>query len=397
MLTGDKLETAKCIGVCTGFKSEYQSFYEISSPNDDTILSLLAEFDPENHCLVVTGSTIEIIFRDAFLIESFLDKTKKAKSVILCRCAPKQKAQIARAIKNKFGKVVCCIGDGGNDVGMIQESNVGIGIEGKEGLQASLASDVSVRRFMDIEMLFLWHGRLSYLRTSKLSNFVVHRGLIITTIQVIFIIVFYYVSINIYNGYLIMGYSTIFTNLPVFALILDQDIPLRQALNYPILYKHVQQGKNMNLQVFLIWLWKSIFQGSAIIILSILLMSNTFTEIVTITFTSLIFIEFLNIASMIRTWHKYIFMSIVISLILYFFCLIFLRKLFLLSVLALPDFFRICLLSVATWFPFQAYQTVQRMFFPEKIDIVINEAKIEEKRLQKKKISTSRNISGRNI
>ena len=127
------------------------------------------------------------------------------------------------------------------------------------------------------------------------------------------------------------------------------------------------------------------------------LMSNTFTEIVTITFTSLIFIEFLNIASMIRTWHKYIFMSIVISLILYFFCLIFLRKLFLLSVLALPDFFRICLLSVATWFPFQAYQTVQRMFFPEKIDIVINEAKIEEKRLQKKKISTSRNISGRNI
>jgi phospholipid-translocating ATPase len=389
MLTGDKLETAKCIGVCTGFKSEYQSFYEISTTDEDSILSKLAEFDNQNHCLVVTGAAIEVIFRDGFLIESFLDKTRKAKSVILCRCAPKQKAQVAKAIKDKFEKVVCCIGDGGNDVGMIQESNVGIGIEGKEGLQASLASDVSVRRFMDIEMLFLWHGRLSYLRTSKLSNFVMHRGLIITVIQVIFIVIFYYVSINIYNGYLIMGYSTIFTNLPVFALILDQDIPMRQALNYPILYNHVQKGKNMNLTVFLIWLWKSIFQGSLIIILSILLLSKTFTEIVTITFTALIFIEFLNIASMIRTWHKYIFLSIVISLILYFFCLIFLRRLFLLSVLEIDEFFKICLLSLITWLPFQIYQSIQRRFFPEKIDIVINEAKIEEKRLQKKKKSKS--------
>ena len=389
MLTGDKLETAKCIGVCTGFKSEYQSFFEISTIDEDAILNILSDFDPQNHCLVVTGAAIEVIFRDGFLIESFLDKTKKAKSVILCRCAPKQKAQVAKAIKDKFGKVVCCIGDGGNDVGMIQESNVGIGIEGKEGLQASLASDVSVRRFMDIEMLFLWHGRLSYLRTSKLSNFVIHRGLIITTIQVIFIIIFYYVSINIYNGYLIMGYSTIFTNLPVFALILDQDIPMRQALNYPILYNHVQKGKNMNLHVFLIWLWKSIFQGSAIIILSILLMSNTFTEIVTITFTALIFIEFLNIASMIRTWHKYIFMSIVISLILYFFCLIFLRRLFLLSVLEIEEFFLICVLSLISWLPFQLYQTIQRKLFPDKIDIVINEAKIEEKRLRNKRKSKS--------
>lgn len=393
MLTGDKLETAKCIGVCTGFKSEYQSFFEISSTDDEAILTRLAGFDPENHCLVVTGAAIETIFLDGFLVESFLDKTKKAKSVILCRCAPKQKAQVARAIKEKFEKVVCCIGDGGNDVGMIQESNVGIGIEGKEGLQASLASDVSVRRFMDIELLFLWHGRLSYLRTSKLSNFIFHRGLIITTIQVIFIVIFYYVSINIYNGFLIMGYSTVFTNLPVFALILDKDIPMRQALNYPILYNHVQKGKNMNMRVFLCWLWKSIFQGSAIIILSILMMSKTFTEMVTITFTALIFIEFLNIASMIRTWHRYIFMSIVVSLILYFFCLIFLRKLFLLSVLELQEFLKICLLSVVTWLPFQLYQWVQRTFFPEKIDIVINEAKIEEKRLRKKKFAqTNKNI-----
>ena len=290
MLTGDKLETAKCIGVCTGFKSEYQSFFEIVSMDPAVIEDKLEDFDPTNHCLVITGSCLDIILNDKTLMASFLQNAKSAKSVILCRCAPKQKAQVARAVKEKYGKVVCCIGDGGNDVGMIQQANIGVGLQGKEGMQAALASDVSLVRFKDLEMLFLWHGRLSYLRTSKLSNFVVHRGLLITTIQALFVIIFYYVSINIYNGYLIMGFNTVFTNLPVFALILDQDIPLRQALNYPILYDHVQDGKQMNLRVFLTWTWKSIFQGAVILLLSILLLSKTFLEMVTITFTAIIFI-----------------------------------------------------------------------------------------------------------
>ena len=413
MLTGDKLETAKCIGVCTGFKSEYQSFFEIVSMDPAVIEDRLEDFDPTNHCLVITGSCLDIILNDKTLMSSFLQNAKSAKSVILCRCAPKQKAQVAKAVKKKYGKVVCCIGDGGNDVGMIQQANIGVGLQGKEGMQAALASDVSLVRFKDLEMLFLWHGRLSYLRTSKLSNFVVHRGLLITTIQALFVIIFYYVSINIYNGYLIMGFNTIFTNLPVFALILDQDIPLRQALNYPILYDHVQDGKQMNLRVFLTWTWKSIFQGALILLLSILLLSKTFLEMVTITFTAIIFIgnlqpcfillyifihthssslfsnpltpEFLNIISMIRTWHRYITISIVVSVLFYLVCLFFLRDFFLLCVLSVQDFLLICLLSIIAWLPFQAYQTIQRTFFPSKIDIVINEAKMQDRRARKKK------------
>lgn len=290
MLTGDKLETAKCIGVCTGFKSEYQSFFEINTLNPDEIEDRLEDFDPTNHCLVITGSCLDIILADKTLLDCFLNAAKLAKSVILCRCAPKQKAQVARAVKLRYGKVVCCIGDGGNDVGMIQEANVGIGLQGKEGMQAALASDVSLVRFKDVELLFLWHGRLSYLRTSRLSNFVVHRGLLVTTIQALFVMIYYYVSINIYNGYLVMGFNTVFTNLPVFALILDQDIPLKQALNYPILYDQVQNGKQMNLKMFLVWVWRSIFQGAMILVLSILLLSNTLLEMVTVTFTALIFI-----------------------------------------------------------------------------------------------------------
>jgi len=79
----------------------------------------------------------------------------------------------------------CSIGDGGNDVAMIQEANIGIGIVGKEGKQASLAADYSITKFKHLNMLLLWYGRLSYKNTATVSKFVIHRGLIISFLQVI--------------------------------------------------------------------------------------------------------------------------------------------------------------------------------------------------------------------
>jgi phospholipid-translocating ATPase len=74
------------------------------------------------------------------------------------------------------------VGDGGNDVGMILQSNVGVGIVGKEGMQASLASDFSIVEFKHLRRLIMWHGRLSYKRSAVLAQFVIHRGLIISVI-----------------------------------------------------------------------------------------------------------------------------------------------------------------------------------------------------------------------
>jgi phospholipid-translocating ATPase len=80
----------------------------------------------------------------------------------------------------------CAIGDGGNDVGMILEAHLGVGIVGKEGKQASLAADFSILEFQVLKLLLLWHGRLSYKRSAVLAQFVIHRGLIISIIQVYF-------------------------------------------------------------------------------------------------------------------------------------------------------------------------------------------------------------------
>lgn len=106
-------------------------------------------------------------------------------SVVCCRCSPTQKARIVRNVKRYTSKRICAIGDGGNDVAMIQEAHVGLGIEGKEGRQASLAADFSITKFKHMSLLMLWFGRLSYKNTATISKFVMHRGLIISLIQVI--------------------------------------------------------------------------------------------------------------------------------------------------------------------------------------------------------------------
>lgn len=194
------------------------------------------------------------------LEEKFFQIAALAPSVCVCRCSPTQKALIVQKINFYTGKRTAAVGDGGNDVGMILEANVGIGIVGKEGKQASLASDFSINQFSFLRRLILWHGRLSYKRSAVLSQFVIHRGLIISVIQSIFSIIFYYVSIPVYNGMLMLGYSTIYTSFPVFSLVLDEDVPVKAVMKFPPLYKTLQKGRSLSAKTFLIWVWKSIFQ-----------------------------------------------------------------------------------------------------------------------------------------
>jgi phospholipid-translocating ATPase len=113
----------------------------------------------------------------------------------------------------------------------------GVGIVGKEGKQASLAADFSVTQFSHLTKLLMWHGRNSYRRSAKLAQFVIHRGLIISVIQAVFSAIFYFAPIAVYQGWLMMGYATVYTMAPVFSLVLDRDVSEDLALLYPELYK----------------------------------------------------------------------------------------------------------------------------------------------------------------
>ena len=160
-----------------------------------------------------------------------------------------------------------------------------------------MAGDFSINQFSYLKSLILWHGRLSYKRSAVLSQFVIHRGLIISVIQAVFSIIFYFVAIPVYNGYLMLGYATVYTAMPVFSLVLDEDTTEEKALQYPPLYKTLQKGRSLNLKTFLIWVFKSVFQGAFIMLASIAMFNDSFANIVTITFSALIIIELLNVYS----------------------------------------------------------------------------------------------------
>jgi len=119
--------------------------------------------------------------------------------------------------------------------------------------------------------------------------------MIISFIQAIFTMIFFSVTIPIYNGYLILCYATVYTSLPVFSLVLDEDVDRETCLKYPILYENLQAGRSLNNKTFLIWIWKSMYQASIIMFLSVTLFNDSFVMIMSITFTTLIFIELLNV------------------------------------------------------------------------------------------------------
>jgi phospholipid-translocating ATPase len=104
---------------------------------------------------------------------------------------------------------------------------------------------------------------------------------------------YYFISIRFYNGLLMLGYATVFTALPVFSIVFDEDITLSKAVKFPILYKILQKGRVLSTKSFLIWVYKSIYQGLVIMIVCEWFEDNL-ANIITQTFTALIVVEILN-------------------------------------------------------------------------------------------------------
>ncbi|EEB97735.1 hypothetical protein MPER_02882 [Moniliophthora perniciosa FA553] len=273
MLTGDKVETARCIAISTKLVARGQYIHEVTKLKTGEEVRRELEFlqNKLDCCLVVDGESLQLCL--TLFKNEFIEIATKLSAVVACRCSPTQKADVARLIRKhtKGRKRVCCIGDGGNDVSMIQAADVGVGIVGKEGKQASLAADFSLTQFHHLSKLLLWHGRNSYRRSANLAQFVIHRGLIISIMQAVFSSIFYFAPIALYQGWLLVGYATAYTMAPVFSLVLDRDVSVEVALVYPELYKELTKGRALSYKTFFEWLMISVYQGSAIMIMSLVL------------------------------------------------------------------------------------------------------------------------------
>lgn len=229
----------------------------------------------------------------------FVSVARQAYSLIIARCSPTQKAQVVQKMRMCSPPSVrmAAIGDGGNDVAMILAANVGIGVEGVEGKQASLAADFSITQFSNCLRLIMWHGRNAYRRTCRLSQFIMHRGIVFAVVQATFSVMFAGTTMSVFNDFLRMGYSTVFTMAPAFALVLDEDFEEKRIQEYPQLYKELLKSRSLNLRSFLEWIWISLFQGGVMMYLCLEIFSSEMLQIVTIAFTSLLLTEFIIVGA----------------------------------------------------------------------------------------------------
>ncbi|KRX03653.1 P-type ATPase, cytoplasmic domain N [Pseudocohnilembus persalinus] len=384
MLTGDKMETAICISVSSGLKDPRHQIYQIKEISSKAeIQTKLNQYKhlAQNHVLVIDGNSLKYVLQTEFT-EDFFKYATQAPTVVCCRCSPTQKALITKYVKKYTKKVVCSMGDGGNDVGMIQEADVGIGIMGKEGQQAALSADFSVQKLNSIKKLILWHGRNSYKRSALLSQFVLHRGLIISIMQFVFICCFYFVSLQVFDSALLLGYSTIFTMLPVFCLVFDEDISEEIAMNYPQIYKSLQQGRNLNTKTFLEWFSRALYTGTTIQVMILVCIKDSFLLIQSIGFSILIFIEYLMTISELSKLNWISFLCSFLSLVVY-----------LLVWLVFPDFFHLVtlnnynqffytiLIGTTAYLPIICIQIIRKFLWPTDYEQIIKQSKSNNSRV----------------
>ncbi|KAF1829569.1 phospholipid-translocating P-type ATPase [Decorospora gaudefroyi] len=330
MLTGDKVETARCVAVSSKLVARGQYVHTIAKLKRKDLASSSLDFlrGKLDACLLIDGESLALFLQH--FRQEFISVAVQLPTVVACRCSPTQKADVARLIREFTKKRVCCIGDGGNDVSMIQAADVGVGIVGKEGRQASLAADFSIEQFCYLVKLLVWHGRNSYKRSAKLSQFVIHRGLIISICQTVFSIASSFEPNALYKDWLLVGYSTIYTMMPVFSLVLDRDVDESVANLYPELYAELKTGRSLSYKTFFIWVAVSVYQGSIIQGLSQLIVGvgkattatqtpdPTFLKMVSVSFSVLIVNELVMVAMEVTTWHWIMVASIVGTAGIYF-------------------------------------------------------------------------------
>jgi phospholipid-translocating ATPase len=390
MLTGDKVETATCISISAGIKAKNHKIYTIKNDEfnegpEANVQKLKEKFSDykkkielDQYIFIIDGDTLDLALKNCE--DEFFTTAMFAPSVVCCRCSPTQKRIIVKSIKKYIGDGrTAAVGDGGNDVAMIQEADVGIGIVGKEGLQASLAADYSIKEFKSLSTLLLWWGRIAYKNTATMSNFIVHRGMIISFNQFIFSLIFYYNPVPLYNGFLCFGYSTFFTSMPSISVLLDRDVSKDNILRFPNLYKILLMGRELNFKNFLFWCFKSIYQSGIIMFGSIFFFpDNIFLKIVTVSFTALIYLEILNVYMEINKFHWFMWVALISTCIIYTLTLLlFDYYLDVYFVFKWSIFWRIIVIALIAWAPFYIGTRIKKLLFPQTIE-KLNKAQLNQ-------------------
>eukprot|EP00026_Physarum_polycephalum_P000972 Phypoly_transcript_00973.p1 GENE.Phypoly_transcript_00973~~Phypoly_transcript_00973.p1 ORF type:complete len:1149 (+),score=209.12 Phypoly_transcript_00973:246-3692(+) len=211
--------------------------------------------------LIIDGHTLHYALEDDVKL-LLLELATMCKAVVCCRVSPLQKALVVTLVRENLSAISLAIGDGANDVSMIQAAHVGIGISGEEGLQAARASDYSIAQFRFLQRLLLIHGRHSYRRISKVILYSFYKNIALYIVQFWFTIHNAWSGQTFFERTTLTAYNIAWTLLPVVAVgVFDKDVNDRLLLEHPQLYQTGIRRYYYNYRVFWGWVVNALYHS----------------------------------------------------------------------------------------------------------------------------------------
>uniref|UniRef100_A0A9J2PPK4 Phospholipid-transporting ATPase n=1 Tax=Ascaris lumbricoides TaxID=6252 RepID=A0A9J2PPK4_ASCLU len=243
LLTGDKMETAINVARSCGLFPSNCSIYVIDTESDVQTTYVQTSQNPFNeiYCIVLSSTSLHLLAQNHELLLGIITRSL---AVLCYRMTPSNKAEIVKIVKKTLKGKVLAIGDGANDVPMIQCADVGIGISGQEGMQAVMAADFAIARFRYLHKLLLVHGHWCYDRLAKTFLYFLYKN-------ALFVFVIFWCQM--FNGFsggapmdqiYMMTYPIIFTSVqPLIFGIYDQVAHRKILYEKPKLYTVGRKGK----------------------------------------------------------------------------------------------------------------------------------------------------------
>eukprot|EP00658_Telonema_sp_P-2_P052519 TRINITY_DN4074_c0_g1_i2.p1 TRINITY_DN4074_c0_g1~~TRINITY_DN4074_c0_g1_i2.p1 ORF type:complete len:488 (+),score=76.53 TRINITY_DN4074_c0_g1_i2:257-1720(+) len=216
------------------------------------------------HSVLIDGDALGFVLEDPDLKDEFYEVIRHCISVVCCRVSPKQKALVVALVRDKEpAAVTLAVGDGANDVPMIQSAHVGVGISGMEGQQAANSADYAIGQFRFLHRLLFVHGRGNYFRLARVINYFFYKNALLVMTQFWFCIFNRFTGQSLYEKWTLAGYNVAFTSIPIIVFgALDRDILNTNNIHqFPQLYTPGIKGSYLNVQLFLLWLGNAIYHS----------------------------------------------------------------------------------------------------------------------------------------
>lgn len=276
MLTGDKRETAINIAQSSSLVKSTTKLIIIDGTSFQEVFAQLRDTKAqgenfrrrrEEFALVISGLALNHAVVGACL-SHFTELIMTCHSVVCCRMTPMQKAEIVNIVKKTTGSTILAIGDGANDVAMIQAASVGVGITGKEGLQAASASDYTIGQFRFLRQLLLVHGSWSMERNSKVILYCFYKNICLYLIEFWFAFYSAFSGQTIFERWTIALFNVLFTMGPPFAIgLFDRPVGVKIIHRFPFLYDTFQQMAFSHYR-FTLWISSSVVHSIIIYFLT---------------------------------------------------------------------------------------------------------------------------------